>query len=422
MGIVQRHALARTVRALAQATTSAQFGDPAAQSYAASQGFRVLDGFSVEAAQAREPRIDARQQRGHRQRLPRRTETTATFRTYIDLPGAATPEQDLLLEAALGMANGGRTEFTPADTPTALNLLFESENVIGEGVLGWGCDQLTIALPNAEEPTFEFTGPAKLNVSAAQATGTITGDVITVVPAINAAAFEIGSLVVELDATTGLQALTPNFGRVISRDLSAGTVTLDGGNTIPGTATRFGPYAGGFNEAAANFPANARPAYTAQSFLQIGTGVDTGADFGNPPAFTTFDFESAEITVNNNLLIKNPASVPTLTDFCPDYRDVGGNITFFAGQQELLHKVIAKTFNQQSGFREIVWWLRFRLGGAVSGDPQLLIDMPRVQLDRGALNLAQGALGDFSLPFMAMAPLPLDETDNEIRLAYGVAA
>ena len=138
-----------------------------------------------------------------------------------------------------------------------------------------------------------------------------------------------------------------------------------------------------------------------------------------------FDFQEAEITLNNNLMMKEPASQPIITDFCPDYRDVGGSVTFYAGEQELVRKVLSKTFNRVGAadvFREITSAVTIRLGGQFAGDPQLLITMPRVQFDRGALDLAQGALGTFSLPFMALAPPSLVAADNELQLTYGVAA
>jgi len=450
MGLVQPHALQRTVRSLAQlldfetmggdaiteiAERAAYFGNPEHADFEAVNAFRVLEGYTVDAAQAREPRIDARQMRGHRQRLPRRTQTTANFTTYIDLPTAGNfvPEQDLLLRAALGnnvtSASGG-TSYAVAEIPPALNLLFETANIMGDGVFGWGCDQLTINIPSTEEPTFEFSGPAKLNTSSARVRGTIAEAVFSVTgPAIRAFGLEVGALVDGFNAA-GTRIGSPT--RVVSRSLGngadgAGRITLAA--TIAG-AVELAPSIEGYSEApgAANaFPGTSRPAYTAQAFMWMvpnppasaATGLITAPTLAGNNTANRFEFQEASITINNNLMLKEPASEPTLTDFCPDYRDVGGSFTFFAGQQELLHKVINKTFNREPGFEEVTFFVRLRLGGAIVGDPQLVIDMPRVQFDRGALELAAGALGSFTLPYMALSQPALNAADNEIGLAYG---
>jgi len=430
MGIVQRHALARTVRAVSAQvvfpddsdipTRANRFGNPNFTTLAAAGSFRVLEGFTVESAQDRNPRMDARQMRGHRQRLPGRTQTTADFTTYIDLRGAAQPEQHNLLIAALG-ANSGNN-YTPADTPPALDLLFESEGIISEGVWGWGCDTFTIAIPNAEEPTFQFQGPARLNTSAARAAAmTVAGNLVTFADPLAALGFDLNSYVASYAAATGAM----NGGPAIVMERAARTGSSNAQSTITVDPTKetgddivtlaalddtdgniIGPWTP-YMETQTQFPADSRPAYTAQAFLTI-DGI-------------RFDFQEAEITVNNNLMLKEPASQPILTDFCPNYRDVGGNITFYAGQQELLRKVIAKSFSEPSGFREVVSALVFRLGGNVTGAPQLLITMPRVQFDRGALELAANALGTFTLPFMSLNNIDLTVADNDITLAYGVA-
>lgn len=418
MGLNNTYGLGRNVRACVQTEAGTAFGGIPASGFVGADSFQVYGGVTVEPSEDRKVRMDARQTRSAVELIIGDRATSATVRTYIlppNDPGSGSSTQGLpdvhdLLLAAMGSATIGAATVSYSlsalqNLPPSLAALFEYNAVKSDLLLGWVIEEFRINIPNGDEPTFEFVGPARQQIhtgNATAATALAASPAATLLVSGSGRPFESGGYV-SVGSSTNLLIDSVAYGSgsmvltLVDGSLSGGSVTA-----VAGSGAAITPYTP-YGESSAEL----EPSTLISSVN--GTITLNG---------TTAVLQSMDIQVKNNWAEVRPAlSRGLLVDQNPGYREVTGNLTFWLRDVDVIRS-LGNPRHEGVDFVNPVP-ISVTLGGNVAGQGQVTINIPNAHLNFAAAEIPESESGSVQVPFTALASA-IDNGDNEITLTFAV--
>ena len=401
MGVNSKHMLGRDLKFFAVPETTY---NPGLDGFTIPQGFDGLSvlASSMEYAQERVNRADARFTRSLKERITRRIEVSWSCESYV-IPrgmltagGAATRrgasqgnDLHVLLRSALGSSAGdggsGTTySLTSTQSLPTLSLFREASGVGMEMILGAYTNEFTLSASGGDEPKMSFSGSA----SKYAFTGTTTAESGTSGPNATFTAalnnghdnFEAGSLV---------QGAGGALGRVTSVDRSTGVVTTDSGSAF--AAELITPYV---------------PTPTPNSTAVPLNGISGSLALTGPTA-TALPITAFEVTIANNIkAINDEAFTDSITDFVTGYREITGSLSVRARADQMKEIILRKIFEPRA--------LTVTLGSGSAGN-KVIVTMPKVEFDFSALEIPEAEETTFTLPFVA---LQNSTSDDEMTIQF----
>ncbi|MBL4769330.1 MAG: hypothetical protein JKY94_16780 [Rhodobacteraceae bacterium] len=424
MGFNSTHALGRQTKASVQ--NEVVFGaGPAVVSnlrWVPGDSVTALGAPTVETTQERKVRADARQSRSAIEIIRGVKSNSVTLRSYVLPPlvpgtNAVNPSSGLpdvapLLKGFFGVEtiNAATVVYSLSNAqnvPPSVTALFEYNGVKSDLIKGWVIEEWRLSIPNGEEPTFEFTGPARQQILTGAATSTANASVsatshtITLAITAESRLFEVGSIftygavaspfeVTAVNHTTGVLTITN------ADDASVASIILVTDLLI----TPFSAYAEavGIN--------GIEPATLVSC---VNGKIDLGAD-------NDITFQSCEITGKQGNSEIRPGFTDLVSDFNPGYREITGTITFWVRGPDILKAMGNPRYIELAGVNGKS--LDITLGGDTTGDGQLDIAIPIAHLDFASADLPDGEAGTVQVPFTCLAT---DLTaEDEITLTYSL--
>ena len=414
MGLNNTYGLGRNVRASVQNETV--FGDGVQTAgWASTDSMQVMGGVSIEPAEDRKVRADARQTRSAVELIQGQRSNNVTVRSYVLPPNAPgtgggrfTPDVHPLLVGAMGRAVLGGADvvynhLAPQSAPPSCTALFEYNGIKSDLIKGWAIEEFRLSVPNGDEPTFEFTGPAKTQViaGASTASGAITGGSASEVVNVTAGdgpKFEVGAYIsvgdqtnLRITAVNG-DALTVVDGSNPAASLSAGSGTA----VVPYTA---------YSESASDI---------APSTLV--SQVNGSIQMGPTGSLVDVVVQAFDLQVKNNFAEVRPMLESTVADFNVGFREVTGNITFFMRDVDILRSMgNPRSINSAVNPTAI----ELRLGSGVSGSAECVVNIPNAHLNFAATEIPEAEMGTIQVPFVALAgALSGGSSENECSITF----
>lgn len=424
MGLNNTYALGRNVTCVAQNESTFGAGPPVVGSgpgttWTAGDSIQLLGGVTVEPAEDRKVRSDARLSRSAYELIQGQRSTNVTMRTYILPPtdpgsGSATtglPDVAALLTSALGVQtiNASTVVYSLSagqTVPPSYTALFANNSIFSQLVRGGLIEEFRVSVPNGDEPTFEFTGPAREHLIAASATasaaitGGATSENVTISPTSDSRKFDVGAYI-SVGTSTNL--------RISAINHSTGVLTVQAGtdpgvdNVSAGTGTAIVPYT---SYAEGSGASGLEPSTLISS---INGSLDLGSD-------TDIVFQSFELTLKNNWSEVRPALSQYMADANPGFREVTGTVGFWVRDVDIIRAIARPRYVQVSGVNSLA--LTVTLGGTNTGDGQLVISIPNAHLDFAAAEIPESESGTIQVPFTALATDINDE--DELTLTFSV--
>lgn len=419
MGLNNTYGLGRTVRASIQTEASFGGGPPIVsnETWLPADSFQVLGGVPVEPSQDRKVRSDARQSRSAVEIIQGTKANSVTVRTYVLPPsdpgsGSATtglPDVAPLLAATFGVETVGASAVTYSlsnsqAAPPSVTALFEYNGIKSDLIKGWVVEEFRLSIPNGDEPTLEFTGPAREQViaGASTATAAITGgaasETVTLSPTSDSYLFEVGAYI-------SIGTSTHNVITAVNH--TTGVLTIADGadpgtaNIAAGTGTAIVPYTA---YAEGSGSAGLEPSTLIAS---INGQLDLGSD-------TDIVFQAAEVVVKNTWGEIRPAFTDLVADQNPGFREVTGSVTFWVRDVDVIRALARPRAIQTAGVNPLA--LVITLGGMNTGDGQAVMTIPAAHLNFAAADIPEAESGSVQVPFTALASTITAE--DEISLVF----
>lgn len=421
MGLNNTYGLGRNVRASVQ--NESVFGDGVETAsgvsggWASTDSMQVMGGVSIEPAEDRKVRADARQTRSAVELIQGQRSNNVTVRSYVLPPNAPgtgggrfTPDVHPLLVGAMGRAVLGGADvvynhLAPQSAPPSCTALFEYNGIKSDLIKGWAIEEFRLSVPNGDEPTFEFTGPAKTQVIAgasAAASAFTTGPATPAtfdVTAGDGAKFEVGAYI-NVGSQTNLR-ITAVSGDTLTVVNGANPATVINNIAIADAVVPYTAY----SESASDI---------APSTLV--SQVNGSIQMGPTGSLVDVVVQAFDLQVKNNFAEVRPMLESTVADFNVGFREVTGNITFFMRDVDILRSMgNPRSINSAVNPTAI----ELRLGSGVSGSAECVVNIPNAHLNFAATEIPEAEMGTIQVPFVALAgALSGGNSENECSITF----
>lgn len=366
-----------------------------AVAHAATDSFKFLS-YTSNPTEDRQPRRDVRPGRDDISMMTRNRSNEWSVRMNFLPRLLAVPTDGYpFLTGIYGLETigGSSVTYSYARVPPAISFIAtggEPTMVAQEKMVGCIVEERTITLAQGEEPIQEFSGVAVrcaqvLGVGAIAAGGaTSATQTLGTGQAIN---FQVGSIIEIVGVTT--------TGRIISRSVSANTITLAASVTTTGAEI-------------------VRPstAWSESSTNQGGEVISSWNAAISIGGVTTYGLVGATITQKNNHTEKRVLGSQYIADYGYGHRETTGTFTFNATDRDL-HLLAAADEMQSLSTPGTLnpAAVIITLGDATNG--QVVITMPNVALIKSPISNPADGNATFELGFRAMSTRTTGVPNND---------